>query len=59
MTTEAVNNNLNILIDPTFSNVDRLFVLANQTANDRQSYSQFYLPNVMVKDYKVIKTGIF
>ena len=59
MTTEAVNNNLNILIDPTFTNVDRLFVLANQTANDRQSYSQFYLPNVMVKDYKVIKTGIF
>ena len=28
MTTEAVNNNLNILIDPTFTNVNRLFVLA-------------------------------
>ena len=27
MTTEAVNNNLNILIDPTFTNVNRLFVL--------------------------------
>ena len=26
MTTEAVNNNLNILIDPTFTNVNRLFV---------------------------------
>ena len=26
MTTEAVNNNLNILIDPTFPNVNRLFV---------------------------------
>ena len=25
MTTEAVNNNLNILIDPTFTNVNRLF----------------------------------
>ena len=54
MTTEAVNNNLNILIDPTFANVDRLFVLAYQTADDRQSYSQFYLPKVMVKDYNVI-----
>ena len=49
MTTEAVNNNLNILIDPTFTNVNRLFVLAYQTADDRQSYSQ-----VMVKDYNVI-----
>ena len=54
MTTEAVNNNLNILIDPTFTNVNRLFVLAYQTADDRQSFSQFYLPNVMVKDYNVI-----
>ena len=36
MTTEVVNNNLNILIDPTFTNVNRLFVLAYQTANDRQ-----------------------
>ena len=27
-TTEAINNNLNILIDPTFANVNRLFVLA-------------------------------
>ena len=54
MTTEAVNNNLNILIDPTFTNVNRLFVLAYQTANDRQSFSQYYLPRVMVKDYNVI-----
>ena len=54
MTTEAVNNNLNILIDPTFTNVNRLFVLAYQNADDRQSFSQFYLPNVMVKDYNVI-----
>ena len=28
MTTEAINNNLNILIDPTFTNVNRWFVLA-------------------------------
>ena len=54
MATEAVNNNLNILIDPAFTNVNRLFVLAYRTADDRQSYSQFYLPRVMVKDYNVI-----
>ena len=55
MTTEAINNNLNILIDPTFTNVNRLFVLAyGQVKNDRQSFSKFYLPNVMVKGYNVI-----
>ena len=31
MATEAVNNNLNILIDPAFTNVNRLFHLAYQT----------------------------
>ena len=54
MTTEAVNNKLNILIDPTFINVNRLFVLAYQNADDRQSFYQFYLPRVMVKDFNVI-----
>ena len=54
MTTEAINNNLNTLVDPTFTNVNRLFSLAYQTADDRQSYSQFYLSKVMVKDYNVI-----
>ena len=54
MTTEAVNNNLNILIDPTFTNGNRLFVLAYQKAGDRQSFSQFYLPRVMVKDFNFI-----
>ena len=47
MTTEAINNNLNILTDPTFTNVNRLFVLAYQNA-------QFYLPRFMVKDFNVI-----
>ena len=54
ITTEAINNNLNILIDPTFTNVNRLFVLAYQNVDDRQSYDEFYLPKVMVKDYNVI-----
>ena len=62
MTTEAINNNLNILVDPTLvdpilvdrTNVNRLFVLVYQTADDRQSYFQFYLSKGMVKDYNVI-----
>ena len=57
MTAEVANNNLNILVDPTFTNVNRLFVLAYGVDDDnynRQSYSQFYLRKVMVKDYNVI-----
>ena len=54
MTTETINNNLNILIGPTFTNVNRLFVLAYQNVDDRQSYDEFYLPKVMIKGYNVI-----
>ena len=54
MATEAINNNLNILIDPTFTNINKLFVLAYRTADERQSFSQFYLPRSMVKDCNVI-----
>ena len=54
MSTEVANNNLNILIDPTFTNVNRLFVLAYENDADKQSYYQFYLPKVMVKDFNVI-----
>ena len=62
MTTEEVNNNLNILVDPTFTNVNRLFVLAykvevdndDNVIDNRQSFSKFYLPNIMVKDYNII-----
>ena len=56
MSTKTANNNLNILIDLTFTNVNRLFVLTYKTAdnNDRRSFSRFFLPNAMVKDYNVI-----
>ena len=58
MSIEAINNNLNILIDPTFTNVNRLFILAYQVdANNndnRQWFSEFYLPRAMVKDFNII-----
>ena len=54
VSTEGTNNNLNILVDPTFTNVNRSFILAYQTADDRQSFHQFYLPKLMVKDFNVI-----
>ena len=49
ITREAIKNNLSILIDPTFTNVNRLFVSSYQTADDRQSFSQFYLPKLCLK----------
>ena len=54
MSTGATNDNLNILIDPTFTNVNRLFVLAYRNDADRQSFSEFYLPKIMIKDFNVI-----
>ena len=54
MATEAINNNLNILIDPIFTNVNRLFVLAYQNVDDRQAYDEFYLRKVMIKDHNLI-----
>ena len=54
MSTGAANENLNLLIDPTFTNVNRLFVLVYQNNANRQSFSEFYLPRLMVKDYNVI-----
>ena len=54
MNMEAKNNNLNILVDPTFTNVNRLFDLMYPTADNGQSFSQFYLPKVMVEDYNII-----
>ena len=49
MTVEPQNNNLNYLIDPTFTNVNRLFVLSferNIIGDNRDSFSNCYVPNV-------------
>ena len=57
MSTEAANNNLNLLVDPTFTNVNRLFVLSYLTDNNnndnRKSFLQFHLPRIMIKDFNV------
>ena len=41
MSNQNKNNNLNYLIDPTFSNVNRLFVLSFENEDDRTSYCIF------------------
>ena len=52
------NNNLNYLIDPTFTNVNRLFVLSftrDNAGDDRDSH--YYLPNAEIKDFNALIDG--
>ena len=57
MTNKTQNNNLNYLIDPTFTKVNRLFVLSFENENDRTSFSKYYVPNVQIKDFNVLIDG--
>ena len=57
MTIQPQKNNLIYLIDPTFTNVNRLFVLSfarNVLGNDRDSISNYYVPKVKIKDFNVL-----
>ena len=54
MTNQTKNNNLNYLIDPTFTKVNRLLVLSFENENDRTSFSKYYVPNVQIKDFNVL-----
>ena len=57
MSNQNKNNNLNYLIDPTFSNVNRLFVLSFKNEEDRTSYYKYYMPSVEIKDYNALIDG--
>ena len=60
MTIQPENTNLNYLIDPTFINVNRLFVLSfprNNNADSRYSFSNYYVPKVQIKDFNVLIDG--
>ena len=57
MSNRNKNNNLNYLIDPTFSNVNRLFVLSFENEDDRTCYYKHYMPSVEIKDYNVLIDG--
>ena len=57
MINQTATINLNFLIDPTFHNVNRLFVLAFPNEEDRRSFSKYYTPTVEIKDYNIIIDG--
>ena len=57
MSVQTKNNNLNYLIDPTFTNVNRLFVLSFENEIDRTPFSKYYVPKIEIKDFKVLIDG--
>ena len=57
MTNQTKTNHLNHLIDPTFTKVNRLFVLSFENENNRTSFSKYYASNVQIKDFNVLING--
>ena len=57
MSNQTNNNSLNYLIDPTFTNVNILFVLSFENENDRTYFSKYYVPKVEIKDFNVLIDG--
>ena len=65
MTVQSQTYNVNYLIDPTFTNVSRLFVLSfqritgenNTTKDRRDSFPNYYVRNVRIKDFNVFIDG--
>ena len=60
MTIQPKNNNLNYLVDPTFMNVNRLFVLSfpkNNNTDSRYSFSNYYVAKVRINDFNVLIDG--
>ena len=49
MSNQTKNNNLNYLVDPTFTIVDRLFVLSFE--------NNYYVPKVEMKDFNLLIDG--
>ena len=54
LSNQTKNNNLNYLIDPTFTNVNRLFALSFETEDDRTSFLKYHVPKVEIKDFNVL-----
>ena len=60
MSIQPQNYNLNYLIDPTSTNVNRLFMLSfprNNNTDSRYSFSNYYVPKVKVNDFNILIDG--
>ena len=57
LTTQPKNDNLDYLIDPTFRNINRFFVLSFRNGNDgpkRDVSGNIYMPLVEIKDFNAL-----
>ena len=54
MTNQTKNNNWICLVDPTFTKVNRLFVLSFEIQYYRTSFVRYYTPSVEIKDFNVL-----
>ena len=57
MTNQTKSNHLNHLIDPTFTKVNRLFVLSFRNEEDKTSFSKYYIPKVAIKHFNMLTDG--
>ena len=60
VTIQPQNKSLNYLIDPMFTKVNRLIVLSfarNAEGDHRHSFSNYFVPNVRMKDFNVLIDG--
>ena len=55
--TDAQNQYLNHLVDPSFQEVNRLFVLPFENENDRTLSLEYYFPKAVIKSYNVKTDG--
>ena len=57
MTNQTKTNHLNNLIDPTFTKVNRLFVVSFENEESKTSFSKYYVLKVEIKDFNVLIDG--
>ena len=57
MPNQNKNDNLNYLVDPTFTNVNRLFALSFEKEEDKTTYFKYYTPTIEITDFNVLIDG--
>ena len=57
ITTQRKGNKLGYMIDPTFTKINRLFVLSFRNGDDysiRNYFDEYYMPLVKIKDFNAL-----
>ena len=57
MSNQTKNDYLNYLIDPTFTKVNRLFVLTFENEDNRISSFKYYTSSVEILDFNILIDG--